>query len=340
MGRTRRAFAFGVADLDTVAVALAGFLLRGGVVLLLLPSVVLPSAIGLAGATGVDLFGIDGRPTTWFFALGALAALAMGLWLLLALIVGSLIDVWLIEAALDTEGHPTRRSKPLPDFGLLLDLAGIRAACILPLAVAIAWAGGHLYDAIYGELTTPTNLVTPLPVRVLQHAADAVLVVVVAWLVCEVAGAIAARRCVLLGSGPWRSIAEALFQILRRPISSASTAIASYASSAVAIGLGMAATAMTFDWCRVAARNQQPVSVTLGLGSFSTTRDFRPLVFLAAAIALVVAWVIVLAASGISSAWRSAAFTGETSDAVSRTPAGAPEQGLGLSGPTSERSGD
>jgi hypothetical protein len=263
----------------------------------------------------------------------------MGLWLLLALIVGSLIDVWLIGAAVDTEEHPTRRSRPLPDFGLLLDLAGIRAACILPLALAIAWASQGLYDAIYGELTTPTNLVTPLPLRVIQHAAGAVLVVVVAWLVSEVVGAIAARRCVLLGSGPWRSIAEALFQMVRRPISSVCTAIVSFGASAVAIGLGMATTAMTYDWCRIAARNQQPMSVTLGIGSFSTTRDFRPLVFLAAAMALVVAWVVVLAASGISSAWRSAAFTGETSDDVSRTPASA-EQGLGLSGAAPERSGD
>ena len=58
------ALAFGLGDLDSVVVALAGFLLRGGIVLLALPSVVLPSVIGIAGVTGVDAFGIDGRPTT------------------------------------------------------------------------------------------------------------------------------------------------------------------------------------------------------------------------------------------------------------------------------------
>jgi hypothetical protein len=340
IGRARRAFAFGVADLDTAAVALAGFLLRGGIVLLLLPGVVLPSAIGVAGATGVDAFGIDGRPTEWFFVIAVIAAAAITLWLLLALTVGSLIDVWLIDAALDTGRHSTRRSRPLPDLGTILDMAGIRALCMLPVVAALIWASQRLYDAIYSELTSPTNLVTPLPIRVIQSAADAVLVVALTWLAAEVVGAIATRRSVLLGSGVWRSIAGALAQIVLRPVSSVSTVIVAYGSSVLAIGLGMAATAATFDWCRVAARNQSPISATIGIGSFSTTRDFRPLVFLLAVIALIVVWIATFAASGISSVWRSAAFTGETSAAVSRTGTRGVERRLGLSGPAPERSGD
>ena len=340
VGRIRRAFAFGVADPDTATVALAGFLLRGGLVLLFVPSVVLPSAIGLAGAAGVDAFGIDGRPTAWFMAIVVVAAAAIALWLLVALTVGSLIDVWLIEAALDAQGHPARRSRPLPAFGTLLDLAGIRAVCILPVAAALAWASTRLYDAIYTELATPSNLATPLPIRVIQSAADAVVVVVLVWLASEVVGAIAARRSVLLGAGIVRSIWTAILQIVRRPVSSASTVIASYGASAVAIGLAMAATATTFDWCRVAARNQQPISETIGFGSFSTTRDFRPLIFLLAVIALAAAWIIAMAVSGITSAWRSAALTGETSAAVLGDPTGTTGQALGLSGPAAERSGD
>ena len=329
-----------MADPDTVTVALAGFLLRGGLVLLFVPGVVLPSAIGVAGAVGVDAFGIDGRPTAWFLAIAVVAAAAIALWLLVALTVGSLIDVWLIEAALDAQGHPARRSRPLPAFGTLLDLAGIRAVCILPVAAALAWASTRLYDAIYTELATPSNLATPLPIRVIQSAADAVVVVVLVWLASEVVGAIAARRSVLLGTGIVRSIWTAILQIVRRPVSSASTVIASYGASAVAIGLAMAATATTFDWCRVAARNQQPISETIGFGSFSTTRDFRPLVFLLAVIALAAAWIIAMAVSGITSSWRSAALTGETSAAVLGDPTGTTGRALGLSGPRSERSGD
>ena len=58
LGRMRRALAFGLAGRDTVVVAMAGFMLRGGIVLLAVPSAVLPSVIGLAGALGVNAFGI------------------------------------------------------------------------------------------------------------------------------------------------------------------------------------------------------------------------------------------------------------------------------------------
>jgi len=70
--RMRCALGFGIADRDTIIVALAGFLLRGGIVLLLVPISVLPSVIGIAGATGVDAFGIDGRPTFWLFEMVAI----------------------------------------------------------------------------------------------------------------------------------------------------------------------------------------------------------------------------------------------------------------------------
>jgi hypothetical protein len=82
--RMRQALAFGVADLDTIVVALAGFLLRGGIVLLFVPISVLPSVLGIAGATGVDAFGIDGRPTLWFFEVVAIVTVLAAVWLLLA----------------------------------------------------------------------------------------------------------------------------------------------------------------------------------------------------------------------------------------------------------------
>ena len=150
--RTRRAWAFGLTDVDTALVALAGFLLRGGIVLLILPSVVLPSVIGIAGATGVDAFGIDGRPTPWLYEVVAIVSTVAALWLILALAVGSLIDVWLIGAALDPEGGATSRRRALPDLDMILDLAGVRVACLVPVAAAIVWAGSRIYTAAYDEL--------------------------------------------------------------------------------------------------------------------------------------------------------------------------------------------
>ena len=340
IGRTRRAFTFATRDRDTVIVALAGFLLRGGIVLLLLPSAVLPSAIGVAGVTGVDAFGIDGRPTPWLFEIAAIASAVAALWLLLAFILGSLIDVWLIDAALDRQGRAMNRHRALPDLRILLDMAGIRAVCIVPVAGALAWAGSRIYETAYNELTAPTNLTTPLVARVIQGAADAVVVVGLTWLASEVVAGIAVRRRVLLDRGIWRSTAEAVIQIVRRPISSAATVVLSYGASIVMTGLAIAATATAFDWCRVAARNQQPLSVTIGISPLSTTRDFRPAVFILAAMALALAWLVALALSGIAAAWRSAASTGDTAAAVPDTRASTAEVRLGLSSPGSERSGD
>ena len=336
----RRALKFGVADGDTIVVALAGFLLRGGILLLLVPSAVLPSVIGIAGATGVAAFGIDGHPTPWLYEIVAVISALAALWLLLAFVVGSLIDVWLIDAALDPAGHASHRPHPLPDLRVLLDLAGVRVVCVMPLVAAIVWASSRIYTAAYDELTTPSNLATPLAVRVVESAADAVVVVGLAWLASEAVAAIAVRRLVLLDLGIWRSIGGALVQIVRRPVSSALTVLASFAAGIAAIALAMAATATAFDWCRVAARNQQPIAITIGIDQLSTTRDFRPVVFALAAVILGLARLAGMALSGIASAWRSAAFTGEAADAVSKARPDSTVATLGLSGAVSERSGD
>jgi hypothetical protein len=74
------------------------------------------------------------------------------------------------------------------------------------------------------------------------------------------------------------------------------------------------------------------MAVTVGLGSVSTTRDIRGLVFLLAAVALAIAWLAALTISGLASAWRSAAFTNEAADAAPDFETSGPEKGLGLSG--------
>jgi hypothetical protein len=318
------AVAFGMGGLDTVVVALAGFLLRGGIVLLALPSVVLPSVIDIAGATGVQAFGIDGEPTPWLFGVVAIIMGAVVAWLALAGLVGSLVDVWLIEAALDATDRPVRRGRPLPDLGLLLDMVAVRGICLLPLVGALAWAGSRVYTAVYNEMTTPSNLATPLPVRIVENAADAVIAVSLVWLATETIAALAVRRLVLSDDGVGRSIVGALVQTVRRPFSTALTVLASTGASVLATAVALAATATAFDWCRVAARSQQPIAITLGSGPLSTTRDFRPIAFALTALVLAVAWVTAAALYGIASAWRSAAWTGEAAASMPNVRTGRP----------------
>ena len=335
IGRTTRALAFGLSDLDSVVIALAGFLFRGGILVLLLPAVVLPSLIGVAGAAGVSSFAIDGRPTLWLFEVALVIALIVGAWLLLSFVVGSVIDIWLIGRTRYGDAADPDRAWPLPEMRAVLDLAAIRSICVLPLLGAAVWAGTRIYSVAYTELTTPTNFTTPVVLRVIEGAADAVFLVVVIWLVTETVAAIAVRRFLLLGEGVWQAIEGAFAQIWRRPLTTVGTVAVSYGASVIAAAVAFVATSTAFDWCRIAARNQHPIAVSIGAAG----GDARPIVFILASITLGLAWMIALALSGIASAWRSAAFTGETNDPAPDARTG-PDDRLGLSGSSPERSGD
>ena len=107
-------------------------------------------------------------------------------------------------------------------------------------------------------------------------------------------------------------------EIVRRPISTILTVIVGFGSSAVALAFGLLVTAAGFGWVRVVARTERPLPVTLGIGPLGTTRDFRPLVFLLAVVILASAWILALAISGVTSAWRSAALTHEVAAAMGR----------------------
>jgi hypothetical protein len=313
-GRARRAFTFGLAG-DNATVALAGFLVRGGIVLLTLPGVVLPSIIGVAGAVGISSFAIDGSPTRQLYVIVIVAVMAALAWLAAAGVIGSLVDAWLIQAAADDE-LTSSRTRPLPDSGLVIDLVAMRGICLLPLALATAWAGTRIYSAAYAELITPTNLVVPIFVRVVQSAADAVAVVVAAWLVMELVAGIAVRRMILGGEGVGSALRGALWQIATRPLSTALTLVTWTATSVVITAVAMGATATAFGWTLSAARLPDPIALTVGLGPLATTRDFRPVVFAAAAAVLVAAWLAGAAISGAASAWRSAAWTAEVQAAL------------------------
>jgi hypothetical protein len=308
----RAAARFGVADIDADVVGLAGFLIRGGVVVLAIPSVVLPSLLGIAGVFGVNALGIDGHPTSWLISIIVLSCALGALWLAAACLLGSLVDVWLIRAALAAEPRIASRPQPLPDFGLLLDMAAIRALCLVPLGIVIAVVSQFLYDAVYSELTLPTNLASPLLVRVVERAALPLALVVVTWLITETVAAVAVRRLVIRGYGFWPALGGALTQLVRRPLTSVSTMLVTSLGSVASISMAMAITAFAFQWCLDAARLPNPVALTLALGPLNASRDLRPLIFVGAALALGLAWVAGLAIAGMTSAWRSAAWTGET----------------------------
>jgi hypothetical protein len=339
-GRLRQVLIFGAMDREAPLLALAGFLVRGGIVFLAAPALVFPSVIEIANLILLKFVAIDGQPMALVYQSAVVAVIAILAWLALAGLVGALVDIWLVRMALD--GHiGSRRGKlELPKKSQVVRIAGIRLACLVPLAVSIVVAAVLVVATTYDELIAPSSAATPVANRVFLDSLGPAALVIVVWLASESIAAIAVRRHILTGTGIWRSLADAVGQAVRRPISTLATVLVSYIASFAAVGVSMLATYTAFDWCRVAARNAEPIAVTLGLGAFSTTRDFRPVVFTLAAISMAGAWALALALCGISSAWRSAAFTREVTAALGSSGRPAGGNRLGLSGQGRDTTGD
>jgi hypothetical protein len=269
--------------------ALAGFLVRGGAIVFTLPIVVLPSAVGLAnfiGPTSVTAAG----PAARLLALFA-GAMAIGaVWLALAVLVGSIVDRAMIGAHLRALGLRDGEGEQ----GRLADLVIIRLVLLIPLAVAIAWASGRIVDAGYQELILPSNLSTPLLVRVALRATDALGVVAVTWLACEAVAAMAVRRSVIDRSRPATAIRDALRHLVRHPVSTLATTALTVLVSV--LGLIPATFALSASWeaVRVAlVEDGRPLTAALGLAGFLAV------------------WLGGLLIAAVLAAWRSAVWTGE-----------------------------
>jgi hypothetical protein len=240
-----------------------------------------------------------------------------------------------VQMELGAVGGPPRRLD-LPGWGLVWTMGWIRVVCALPLSVALIWATTQIFDATYDQLITPTNLATPLPVRVVIAATGAVAVVVAVWLLSEAFGAIAIRRAILDRRGLLGSLRGAFEQVAHRPLASLTTIVLSFGTSAAAFVLTLAGCAWAFDACRVVARTHYPTPL-LGV-----TVDLRAVVFALMAIVLVAVWSLALLVAAVTSAWRSALFTEEAA-AEDRGVVAVPAAGaadVGLSGLAPDRTGD
>jgi len=313
--RLARAWTFAVGDFDAGVVALSGFLIRGGVVVLAVPSVILPSLLGLASVFSVNALGIDGQPTQWLIAVIAWLSLAAGLWLIVAGLVGSVVDWWLIRAVASSDPAAVGRPQGVPDPVLLLDMAAIRIGCLLPLGAALWAASSPIYDAVYGELTSPTNLSDPIALRVAARAATPLGLVIVAWLAGETVSTIAVRRLVL-GGGFLGALQGTVGQLILRPASTLLTMATTTVVSVAGVACAAVITGLAFGFVLDAARLPQPLAATVSIAGFNASRDLRPLVFLGSVVGLAFAWVLALAIVGVTSAWRSAAWTEETAAAI------------------------
>lgn len=280
--------------------ALVAFLARGGLLVLAFPIVVLPTLIGISNLVGPASV-TAGGPAPRLVALVA-AGVAAGA---LAVIAGTAVAAAAETAFLRATVDQVRAGRPQPIlFGAQLAPAGqgrgavrvfgIRLILLVPVAASIAVALPSWVEVAYRELTLPTDLATPIALRVLAGAPAATGLLALAWLVAEVVGGFAARRAVLLGTTVPRALGRGLVDLFRAPLG---TLLTTAAGLVVGIATLIPAT-WALSWAWELAR--APL-VDEGLSPAAAGGTF----------VLAAAWIAALVLAAIGSAWRGCLATAE-----------------------------
>lgn len=275
------------------AVALASFLLRGGIVVVLLPIITLPTVATLSSLASPTLAAIAfGNPPPEMVATYALLGGLLAAWVAVAVIVGPWLDLALVEeVAADEElGLVTRN--PGDDSVVPLGRAvTVRLVAHLGTLAAATYAGIRLVVEGYGEILSPGDPTVPLAWRIALRAPDAFAVLIAAWLLGEGLGSMAVRR-VALGDSVAGALGRGL-QALLRPSGLATLVVSNVGIVLAVVPLWLAAS-RAWDQARVMLVDAAP----------------EPLL-IATLVLLVVTWCLGLALLAAGLAWRSAAWTAE-----------------------------
>lgn len=258
------------------ALALTAFLLRGGLVLYLVPIVSFPSPLAVSNVVApliVPLaLGRIGVEVVILVALtvGGLLVWLVGGWALAAAAEGALIR-GVAEAAADEglEGRVERQPAMTGD-GVVRRMLAARLVALVPLVVATGWGAVAIVGSAYVELTRPLDVATPLAVRVAAGAAGQIAAIVVAWLFAEIVGGAAARRAALDGASAGRALADAVLDLVRRPASTILPWLATTAPMALALGALLFAADVAWRALQVGLvdPHASPVAVALALLAF------------------------------------------------------------------------
>lgn len=286
----------------TWPIALAAFLLRGGILLFALPIVVLPTPVGLGNVLAPTLtsiaFGsasIEVAVVAAGISVGVLAWLLLGGWLAAGLEAAAARIVARDEevTALTGPAALAPASGDLPGDALIAArILTARLIALLPLAIALGLGSVRLVAVTYRELTNPVEVATPIALRVVRASPEVIVAIVLAWMAGEIVGAVAARRIAMAGDGVLGALRGAAVTSVRHPLST----LARFWVPSLVLGVVLVPAALA------AASAWDAVRSVLG------DRASPPLV-LAAVVAFVVLWMVGLLLAGVVCAWRAAVWT-------------------------------
>ena len=277
---------------------LAGFLARGGILLFLLAIVTLPSPLALSNVVAPLLVPIVfGGFTPLLVALFVSGIVSLIAWILVGGWVGAATEIVLVRdarRAAAEEGLPVRRGDPSGHW-LIGRVAIAHLLAHVPLVAVAAFGSVAIVNVAYVELTSPFEVVTPLPIRIVAGAAGPIAAIVVAWVVGELAGGLAARRIVLEDDSVLRAVRGGYTDLVTTPRSSTLPGLLT--TLILAADLAAMLAAVDLSWTAARARLVEipadPVAIGLALASFAAS------------------WFLALLVAGLIDAWRGVAMTFE-----------------------------
>ena len=312
-----RGAALGGALLVTLAspatwpLALAAFLLRGGLLVVALPILVLPTPVGLGNLLAPTLTAVVfGGISLAIVAMVTTIVVAALAWLIAGGILAAILEA---EAARIVAAHDDVASAGgIRSYQLAVDdlpnpltarvarrrrteAARVFLARLLahaPLGLALIWGTARLVAVTYRELTNPGDVSAPLVWRVLLGSPDVVAAIVLTWMVGEAVGALAARRLVLARGGIAGALRDAAGTLARRPL----VVLADFWLPTLALGLALAPSALAAASAGDVVRE-----------AMNTPDD--PLEILLAVVLFVSLWAVGLVLTGVICAWRAAVWT-------------------------------
>src|SRR5262245_49864814 len=267
--------------------ALAAFLIRGGIVLILLPVVSLPSTAQITTAVAPSVATmLLGSPSLDGVFLVTLAVTLVVAALVVAALGGSWLDLALLrdaslDEALDLGWGPVRPSARRA--------LAIRLAAHVPTLIALGFAVARLVGATYDEFMHMGDPSVSIAARIVLRVPDAVIILGIAWLLGEAVGAIAARR---------HAAGESTGMALRNSVRQVAgpRGVATLGITTIVLG------GIVVPFVAAAGRSWEQLRAFLFNGADTVQLT-------AALLILVSTWVLGLVLLGAALAWRASAWT-------------------------------
>jgi hypothetical protein len=271
-----------VSDPGAWPIGMLGFLVRGGLVVMALPILTLPTPVGLATLLGPAVIStgrLDG-PLFSLLLVWGLALLAM-LAVALVLAAGAQGMVHARWGRSASGRHPAALPR----------LAALELLAITPIGAVLAVTAATIVDGVRSELLLPADLAVPLLARVVTRAALSLGALVAAVLVAEAVDGSVSRR-VLVQRRQRRAPWQALLSVV-------ATAALGWSVTLVVLLPGLVLIGGTWEAVRVAWSSlplSEPSSPDIALA-------------MVAVVAMVAVWIGVLLLCGIASIVRAHLWT-------------------------------